>query len=78
VSFADKPSVPPAKKIGFALYFVAAFLVVSFLALNAAMGDCVSEGCLPDWVRLLMFPGSLVVALIGAFFVAQWAMKDEN
>ena len=78
MSFVDKPSVRPARVIGCGLYCVFAFLMVGFLALKAAFNDCVFEVCLPDWARLLMFPGSLVAAYIGAIFVAKWAMKDEN
>jgi hypothetical protein len=48
-----------------------------------ALGDCVRK---PDGSceghsgvgDLLMFPGSLIIAIVIGIFLARWAMRDES
>ena len=85
MSISDGPTVSSRRKLGCLLYGLASFVVVSFLFLLAALGhnECSYEPDLPgcEWDevrRLLLFPGSLVVTVIGAIFVARWAAKDDE
>lgn len=61
-------------------YLVASLCLVSFLALFAAYGSCDSMGqnCLPGWQRLLIFPGSLVVAMIGGILLVRLFTRDPK
>jgi len=84
VSFSDQAPIKPSRKVGCLVYAIVAILVVGFCLLLAAMGhnECSYEpelpGCEWDGVRrFLLFPGSLIIAIVGGVFLARWAMRDH-
>ena len=70
--------------MGCLLYAIVATSVVAFCLLLAAMGhnecsyDPASPGCEWEGVRrFLLFPGSLIAAIIGAVLLARRFMRDS-
>jgi hypothetical protein len=85
VSFSDRPSISGKRRAGCVLYGLVSSVVVGFLFLLAALGhnECSYEPSLPgcEWDgvrRFLLFPGSLVAAIVGAILVARWAIRDDD
>jgi hypothetical protein len=78
VSFGDQPTLSFWQKVGCIFYLLGAAFCVFYLAVVAAIGDCASDDCLPNSTRLLMFPGSLVVAFIGGYFLTRFFMRDKD
>ncbi len=85
MSYSEQPSVSNRRKLGCFAYGIVSVLVILFCWGLAALGhnECSYEpnapGC--EWdntIRILLFPGSLVLAMIGGWFVARWAMKDDS
>ncbi len=83
MSFSDRPTIPPLKAAGCLAYTVVATLVVFFFLIAGALGDCeerpdgscVGHSGLGDF---LMFPGSLIIAIVIGIFLARWAMRNES
>lgn len=78
MSFNEQSGLSWGQKLGCFAYFVLSSVVVLFLAGMAVLGDCASEGCLPDWQRLLLWPGSMIVAIMGGVLLAKHFMRDED
>jgi hypothetical protein len=78
VSFGDQPSLSLWQKIGCLVYLLGAAFCVFYFAVLAALSDCASDDCLPDYLRLIMFPGSLIVAMIGGYFLTKFFMRDKD
>ena len=83
MSFLDRPTVPFKFKIGCLLYVVTAVAVSGFLLVGAAMGDCApnmdGSGCEHDGlVRFAMFPGSLILFVVGGIFLAHTVLKGKS
>jgi hypothetical protein len=79
MSFSDKPSVDRGRAWGCLLIGGIIALIEFGLLIGAAMGDCVGE-CPPSdrYVRLAMFPGSLLIAIPLMILVTRWAMKQKQ
>ena len=78
MSFGNQSLLSAWQKIGCLTYLLGAGFAVFYFAVLAAISDCASNGCLPDPVRLILFPGSLIVAGIGGYFLTKFFMKDRN
>lgn len=77
MSYSGKPD--GQKIAGCFLYVLASALIVGFLAVNAAMGDGPTETeYMSGTTRLLMFPGSLIVAIAGGFLLFRYMTRDED
>ena len=77
MSYTGKPD--GQQVAGCILYILASSFVVGFLAINAAMGDCpTDENCLSETTRLLMFPCSLVVAILGGIVLLRLTTRDKE
>ena len=82
MSYTGRPNVNFGKLlIAIAFGLLLAVLVVGF-AVAASMGECSpspdGSGCENDWlVRLLMFPGSLIVAFIAMYTLIKWTTKTD-
>ena len=77
----NKNSATAGRLLGCALYiFLGMSIVVLFLTV-AALGNCpvddAGRGCEYDHlIKLLMFPGSLIVFLIGGWLLLQRVTKE--
>ena len=78
MSFSDEPSLSLGQKLGCFAYLILSSAVVLFLAMMAVLGDCASEMCMPDWQRLLLWPGSMIVAILGGFWLTKILMRDKD
>ena len=81
MSFSDRPTVPPHKALGCIFYCAAATAVVFFFMLMDALGDCADgpgSSCKTGWAHFLMFPGSLIIAIVLGLFLLRWAMRSES
>ena len=82
MSFGDRPNIPPLKAAGCVLYCFVAGGVVFFFLIAGVMGDCADgpddSGCKEGFANFLMFPGSLVIAIVIGMFLVRWAMRNEN
>jgi hypothetical protein len=84
MSFSDRSKIIFGRAVALAVYCVFATVIVGTLLLGAAMGDCADgpngEGCskYDGLIRLLMFPGSLIVAVIIGIFLTRWVMRSES
>ncbi len=82
MSFSDRPTIPPLKAAGCLAYTVLATLVVLFFMIGDALGDCApapdDTSCKHGWDHFLMFPGSLIIAIVIGIFLARWAMRNES
>jgi hypothetical protein len=83
VSYSNGPGFGSAQVVGcFALGLIGC-VVVAFLLVGAAMGDCAPRadgtGCENDGlVRFLMFPGSPILLIAIGIFAARRMMKDRD
>ena len=74
MSYSGKPD--GQKIAGCFLYILASALIVGFMA---AMGDCPAEtDCMSETTRLLMFPGSFIVAITGGFLLFRYMTRDKD
>ena len=79
MSFGDRPAHTGAQKIGCLAYGVLGTGLVLLLLQGAAMGDCYPECCKYDGlIRFMMFPGSLILVVVGGVLLARHMMRDEN
>jgi hypothetical protein len=81
VSFSDRANIPPLKAVGCLAYTVLATLAVLFFFIGSVMGDCAEgpyDACKDGWTNFLMFPGSLIIAIVIGIFLARWAMRNES
>lgn len=78
MSFVDQPGLTTLQKIGCATYCVVCAAVISQLAIVAALGDCASDSCLSDSIRLLMFPGSLILAIVVGFGILKIFAREKH
>ena len=77
MSYSGKPD--GQKIAGCFLYVLVSALIVGFMAVNAAMGDCPPEiDCMSETTRLLMFPGSFIVAITGGFLLFRYMTRDKD
>ena len=82
MSFSDRHTIPPLKAAGCVLYAVLGTLLVMFLLVGAALGHCAPNpdgtGCENDGlIKFLMFPGSLILVVLGGVVLARWTMRDD-
>jgi hypothetical protein len=84
MSSSDRRKITFGRAVALAVYCVFATVIVGTLLLGAAMGDCADgpngQGCskYDHLIRLLMFPGSLVVMVVLGIFLARWVMRNES
>lgn len=78
MSFSDKPSLTGWQKLGCPIYLIVASFIVAILMIGAVLADCASESCMPDWQRLMLFPGSLAVAIIGGAILTKFFLRDRD
>jgi hypothetical protein len=84
VSFSDNRTIAIRRPFGCMAYCIFATLLVVYMLLGAAMGDCADgpngEGCskYDGLIRFLMFPGSLILVIVIGIFLARWAMRNES
>ena len=77
MSFSDQPGLTVWQKLGCAAYVVGSGWIVFSLMLNAALGDCASEGeCITETTRAIMFYGSPILALAGGVLLTKFMMRD--
>ena len=79
MSFSDRPALTALQKLGCTAYVVVSGLIVFSLMVNAALGDCASEGdCITETTRALMFYGSPILALAGGVLLARFMMRERD
>ena len=83
MSFSDRPTVVPLAATGCLLFGIVGAIVVGLLAFGAALGHCAPQpdgtGCEDsELINFMMFPGSLIVALIGGIWLARFVTRDRN
>ncbi|WP_294261317.1 hypothetical protein [uncultured Sphingomonas sp.] len=83
MSFSDRPTVSPLAAAGCLLFGIVGAIIVGLLAVGAALGHCAPQpdgtGCENSGlIDFLMFPGSLIVALLGGIWLARFVTRDRN
>ena len=77
MSFADQPSLTWFQRLGLLAYAGFAIVVIVNFAAEALAPD--SDAPPPStWERLLMFPGSLLAAIVGGCLLIRYFMRDKD
>lgn len=79
MSFNAQPGLSLGQKAGCAIYVLFGGLISAFFMLNAALGDCASEGeCLSETTRAAMFYGTPLLTIAGGMLLIRYFMRDKN
>jgi len=75
--------VPTRHRVGCVVYAVVGSLAVTFFLFGAALGHCpvddAGRGCeYDDLVKFAMFPGSLILFLVGGVWLARHVLRDRD
>ena len=76
MSFAEMPQGRSYRTFVSLIYTFIGFFVIAYSLINALIGRCDSDGCMP-WLNYLVFqfPGPIVAILVGGVAVYRWASR---
>ncbi|MCB5426061.1 hypothetical protein H0274_12395 [Altererythrobacter sp. CC-YST694] len=81
MSFSNRPMLSNGKKIGCVLYMSLGTLIVLFGLIGAALGDCADiadSSCKDNFGNFLLFPGSLIIVLVGGMVMLWFFTRDAR
>jgi len=77
VSFADHPTLKLGQKFAFTAYMLGSTVFV-FACIILAFAPNSDVPAPPIWITLLLFPGSLILAIAGMTLLLRFFMRDKN